>query len=532
MCGLIGAFRADDAHWSKIGHFMFQGLYMSALRGMGGTGAGLIFKDYDTEYAKSHTSAINFLNSTEWEWIDKNIFASRAVLGHTRSATAGAVKTVNSHPFRFTDAENEVMMIHNGHVRNWGSLSPINFKHDVDSAHVAISLLNRGAIPTLELIEGAYTLIWYDKKTKTMNLARNEERELFYAQDKSKTHLFFASELDFLSSLLRRNGIEHVDEFFQLDTHTLYSFDLTNKTLVPKKVQYEEKKSPPVVWQGNSSYSGGQQNAGKSFTKPFAACGDYMWVRCGESSDLALCLYKEIGDAEGQTTEKDAYGYIYGTRAMEYGSVIRVNGINYLDWKNGINLIKDALPVKITKVERDIKQKDSDRRYTYYEAVLDADEVDRDVRRARMLKKRDEQAAIRRKEYEAALAAGRALPVPQTSTPVPESGQMGGRDDTVGVGPDDGAPNGKQGVGLDHPIMTYVPGPKGRRITVKEWKEIAMQGCYFCHGKFDLQIDSGKVEFWEHPRNPEDHKEDDAEYQMICVCCMDDPKKMEAIAAA
>lgn len=541
MCGLIGAFRADDAHWAKIGHFMWQGLYMSALRGMGGTGCGLVFKEFDTEYAKSHVSAINFLGSQEWEWVEKNIFASRAVIGHTRSATAGAVKTVNSHPFRYADPENntEVMMIHNGHVRNHLSLTPHTFKHDVDSAHVAYALLTKGALPTLELLQGAYTLIWYDKKSKTMNLARNEERELYYVMDKAKTHFFFASEIDFLASILRRNGIEHEDEFFTLDTHTLYTFDLTKKTLVPKKVQYEEKKYLPVATNypsGNGGPYASGSDSWKDFTKNFPGVGDSLWAKCIDENGLALSLYKPIGDAEGQVAEKDAYGYVYATRAMEQGSIVRINGIGYHHWNDQLHKIKDCIPVKVTKVERGVKNQTTGKLYTYYECTIHHDECAKEIRRKELADKNREDSTRRRKEYEAALAAGRAVPLPSTNTP--NDASTGGNGVGGAVGPGDGAaPNGhgerELGVGTGLPIPPVtVPGPRGARITVREWKDIAVQGCYFCHGKMDVQIDAGKVEWWEHPRNPEDRKDSDAEYQMICACCVDDPKKMESIAAA
>lgn len=554
MCGLVGAFRAKDAHFTKIGDFMWQGLYMSALRGMGGTGCGLVLPEYDTEYAKTHASAIHFLGSAEWDWIDKNIYASHAVVGHTRSATTGGVKAVNSHPFRFKNDDSEIMMIHNGHVRNHLSLTPALFKHDVDSAHVAHSLLHRGAIETLELLEGAYTLIWYDKKKKTMNLARNEERELYFAQNKEKTTFYFASEIDFLSSLLRRNRIPHEDVFYTLKTHTLYEYDLTKGILAAKETQYEEKKAPPAAsfphyQNANGGPYANASDSWKNYTKPYAGVGDSIWCRIADETDVALTLYKEIG--EPGITETTAYGCLYGTRPTEHASIIRINGINRAHWLADLHKIKACIPIKITKVERNCRNRHNGTLYTYYEGGLEHDEAAKEVRQANMRinrirldEKRFEDAKIAREA--AAEAAGRTLPVviEGSAAKLVSEQRVGAVGLGVDVGPPDRASEGADGdgngaglAGLEEKEAfiiepTYYPGPKGRKWTASQWKECAQDGCYFCYGKFDIQTDAGKVEFWAHPKNPEDHKDTDTEYQMICPVCMDDPKKAEAIVAA
>src|SRR6185312_2538505 len=182
MCGLWGALKANGAHFLKIDRFMEQGLFMSALRGIHGTGVGMVAQDYDTEVAKSYLPSPSFILSQEWEFVEKNLFTSRALLGPTRSATIGGISSKSAHPFRYTKQDgSQVMAIHDGHIRNHTALTPHEFAHPVDSAHAAHSLLMNGPMPTLEKIEGAYVLIWYDSRTKTVHMARNTERELYYA---------------------------------------------------------------------------------------------------------------------------------------------------------------------------------------------------------------------------------------------------------------------------------------------------------------------------------------------------------------
>jgi len=542
MCGLVGAFKANSAHWQKIQHYMWQGLYMSALRGMGGTGIGMVFEDFDTEYAKTHTSAINFLNSSEWDWVDRNIFNTRALLGHTRSATLGKVSGYNSHPFRLKDENNEILLIHNGHVRNFRSLTPNNFTHDVDSAHVAHSILKRGAIPTLELLEGAYTLIWYDKKAKTMNIARNEERDLWCIEDKGNTKFYFASEIDMLASILSRNDIPHDRQgFYQFPTMKLHTYDLTKAVLKPSITEYEEKKSWPASCGASfQRSSGGHSTSLDIYVKNAPNVGDAIWCKNADPADSALVLYKDIGDGEGQVASQDAYGYIYGSRAMELGAIVRVNGISYLEWKFKWQFIRDCLPIKLTKVERNVKHKTTETMYTYYEGMLLKEEAEKEFQRydARIKHlEREEAAKKQRKEYEEALASGRAVPVPASPKEDKTDSERSGGAVGAGVGPVHGTPDQGRELGAvekeKHVFpQIMVPGPEGREITVQQWKDIACQGCVFCKGKFEIELDRGRVQFFQLPCNHEDRNVNDREYQMICPECIDDPKKMEQIAAA
>lgn len=544
MCGLVGAFRADNANLQKLDHFMWQGLYMSALRGMGGTGVGVVHKDYDTDFAKSHVSAPNFLCSEEWDWIDKQLLSCRAVLGHTRSATQGSVKTRNSHPFMHEDKEgNGVLMIHNGHIKNWHALTPTMFHHEVDSAHVAHSIFHKGGLETLKELEGAYTLVWYDKKTKTMNLARNEERELFCTYNKDKSCFWFASELDMLSCILKRNGIPHERDFFELPKFTLCSFDLTKTKLDIVKTEYEEKKYQPVFQNANdglySNARGNNENF-RDFTKTNVSAGDCIWVNIKESDDVAVTLYKAIGDGENEVSQEHAYGYVYGTRSMDLGSVVRVVGVGYNDWNNRLKFVKNCLPCKIIRIEKGLINEQTGEKYLFMEATIMSNQVDTEILRSPISqairrKRADEEAARKA----AALTAGRSLPVPVLPKNIPpveppaaglELGQNPGLvAQQPGVGPILPGRGREPAVGLVHPEFTsnptHVPGPRGTKMPFSEWEKISEEGCYICDGVI-LPNDIGQVEWWEHPRNVEDRKPEDAEYQMICPTCKDNPKKI------
>lgn len=557
MCGLVGAFRADDSHFTKISSFMWQGLYMSGLRGMGGTGVGLVYPDFDTDYAKSHVSAPNFLCSEEWDWVDKNVYQSRSVMGHTRSATQGQVLTKNSHPFRYTDGkDNTVIAIHNGVIRNWHTLTPVGFSHPVDSAHVTHSLLVRGALPTLEILEGAYVLIWYDSRTKSMHLARNTERELFYAMNEDKTMFWYASEIDMLASLLRRNDIPHVDKFYELDINTLYTFDLTKKVLTPKKTKYEEKKYLPVVSSVNGSAGHLSTPNGiktKDYTKSWPGRGDYLWCNVADDADVALTLYKPIGDdPETQSLEKHAYGYLMGSRSSEKNSIVKVAGINYLDWQKQLYLIKASIPCKITNIQR-LRDDATGSWISSYECSLDLEEVKvelaRVARASRLKEIRDKRKNLEHvyegdektemAEYLAQTVpsvTARSLPAlpfdPDFVGPLPKCDAASRNRGSDVLGPDDGGDRQRPdvGVALSH---VAVPGPRGTTLTMREWLEIAGKGCWTCEGTITT-LDISRVTWFEFAKSPEDsHNNDprDSEYQMICPCCKDNPEKMQELVA-
>lgn len=537
MCGLIGAFRADNANLTKLDHFMWQGLYMSALRGMGGTGVGLVHREYGLDLAKSHVSSPNFLCSEEWDWIDRHLTTARAALGHTRSATQGGVKTKNAHPFLMRDEEKGtgIMMIHNGHIKNWAQLSPHTYSHEVDSAHVCHSLFTRGAIPTLEMIEGAYTLVWYDLKEKTLNMARNQERELFYTTDKDKTCLWFMSELDMLSSVLKRNGIKHERNFHELPQFTLCTYDLTKKFLEPVLTEYKEKKPVPAYPNGRSGPTRNGNDGYKNFTKDWPAIGDSLFCNIRDDDDTALVLFKPIGDGENQVSQAFAYGYVYGTRSMDYGSIVRVNGIQYDDWHDRIRWIKNCLPCKITNVVRGVANKNGAGVHTEYTCVMDMDEVEIEIQRTASSIAARKQYLKSQKEREAvsdALAAGRALPIP--STP-PASPRILGPDgkgigESPNVGPGVGGGSGQLPTVLNEDgYVSYpqkVPGPRGTKIDYTDWELIALEGCYLCEGVI-LTQDLGHVDWWPYPNNPEDRKPEDIEYKMVCPTCINNPKRIE-----
>ena len=154
--------------------------------------------------------------------IEKNKGNHKFLLGHNRAATVGSIDKDSAHPFLFSG----LCGVHNGTIYDFGKwenkdLDMHNYK--VDSQQLYYLINKYGLKETLDEVNGAYALSYYDIKNKSMNFVRNSERPLWFAH----THegMFWASERDMLEWILRRNRI-YSGTYEMLPEHTLWSFDV------------------------------------------------------------------------------------------------------------------------------------------------------------------------------------------------------------------------------------------------------------------------------------------------------------------
>lgn len=254
MCGIIGFAQQPvpaSGGWrdkdSQLKAFFEQMLYMDALRGPHATGVMRVdHKDTDKNafVYKRALHAYDFLLQPAMEWLTKSMTDAALMVGHNRFATQGGVRAdANAHPFQFGN----ISLVHNGHVTNGFSLSDDNTTLQVDSAYVARALsTTENAIDVLSKIRGAYALVWHDSRDKTLNIARNEERPLFWVHlgdDKNKmwNGMLFASEMEMLALACYRTRIPINGDFLYPTPNTLYKFKLDD---LPKFVatKYEPAK--------------------------------------------------------------------------------------------------------------------------------------------------------------------------------------------------------------------------------------------------------------------------------------------------
>lgn len=205
MCGLVGIFTQGYTNDKEMA--LFKGLLLvDQLRGEHATG---VFKvspsKNEVSVIKRATNAVDFLADEEVkEFLDKdkvNIY-----VGHNRYATMGDKgKHDNAHPFQ----ADHITLVHNGGVDPFaldlleGYTDPAV---EVDSHMVALTIAKHGIEKAVkEHLSGAFALIWWDSKERTLNFIRNQDRPLWFAVT-TQGAMVWASEKAFLDVFLERAG--------------------------------------------------------------------------------------------------------------------------------------------------------------------------------------------------------------------------------------------------------------------------------------------------------------------------------------
>jgi hypothetical protein len=198
-----------------------------------------------------------------WDWGDSKLFNSRgiltvapkAVIGHNRAATMGKVTVENAHPFTYGD----VTGAHNGTLRVWNDLEDSK-SMAIDSKALINTINKKGIDHTWKSFIGAAAIVWWDEDAQTINFIRNKERPLYYAFNKEKNVLYWASEEWMLLAACGREKVKFdcdekdlpkIEEFEE-DHH--YSFDVTSTKCSLK----EKRKLEPMVFQRPNYYQNGQ----------------------------------------------------------------------------------------------------------------------------------------------------------------------------------------------------------------------------------------------------------------------------------
>ena len=230
MCGNFGMItNVNSANHQK---FIYQGLYIDALRGMDSTGLMTVDSLGDITINKKAMTASDFLNLKK---VDDQIgdYSNRVFIGHNRAATRGAVNNQNAHPFQ----HGHITMVHNGSLVSYHTL-PDHTKFTVDSEAVAHSLMAIGDKATLKKLNGAFALVWWDDNDKRLKMARNSQRPLHLASIEGKNTVIWGSEESMLHYVAGRAGLK-IKDTWELPIKTIVTFNPKDKDIWGSCIQEE-----------------------------------------------------------------------------------------------------------------------------------------------------------------------------------------------------------------------------------------------------------------------------------------------------
>ena len=173
-----------------------------------------------------------------------------AVIGHNRKTTSGGDDDNDCHPFSYSN----VVGVHNGTVPKYvlSRLGNEKAVADVDSAEIYAALNSaKDPIDVLKNIHaGAYCLVWIDKKSKDVCIARNNDRPMWAAS--GDDGLYFASEPGMLFWLMSRYDLQAKDsKLYELDAKHLYRIPLDK----PSDITRTEYKTTYPTYQSSSHRS-------------------------------------------------------------------------------------------------------------------------------------------------------------------------------------------------------------------------------------------------------------------------------------
>lgn len=214
MCGLTGFITDSSKSYGAVGRgkYMKQTLVADTLRGFHATGVFYSLSgeakegDVTTGYAKACVTGGEFVLDEDYALVEGLMPYLRYCVGHNRWATTGATDDVeNAHPF----LEGDITLVHNGTLDGDGGLktSQTELDVDVDSHAICHNLAIHDAKDVIEDLDGAFCLIWHDKRNNSLNFVRNSDRPLWMYTDPSLDTVFFGSERKMMEWILDRNNI-------------------------------------------------------------------------------------------------------------------------------------------------------------------------------------------------------------------------------------------------------------------------------------------------------------------------------------
>ncbi len=316
-------------------------LYLDTFRGRDSTGVAAIRHNGDTSVMKSTVPGYEF---TEGKHLEDHLRVNDFVwIGHNRYGTVGRNIRSNAHPFMVLDEQGtcEIVGAHNGTLKNKWALTD-HIKYGTDSEALFHEIAKIGLEKTIEKVEGAWALTYYDHKAEELRFLRNDERPLFYAIEEDEKTIIWASEIWMIRVACTRSGIKlHEDKIHMTLPDTLYRIPATDK--IGEKLKVEKTgglvgKTTDFFQGRNTAVGGAGTNSTQKTTQQKAAQEAAQAARQGVIAVTLSSGTKTPNDGQNQQRPK-----LSSSTALSSNKVVPIFTAKFYKGFNGAKLTKKEL---------------------------------------------------------------------------------------------------------------------------------------------------------------------------------------------
>lgn len=334
MCGIVGVAGTLEFKDEKL---IKNLLLVDYLRGPDSTGLAAVKNDGSVKMAKAAVNPLDLFDMQRFKDCMSG-FNTAAYIGHNRAATRGVVNNVNAHPYHI----GKIVGVHNGtlDLTSYAELErELGEKYPTDSMAIIAAIDRFGIEKTVKMLQGAWSLVWFNLEEGTINFLRNKERPMWLAYTEDFKKLLWASEYPMIDFCAETGGYSLYTQpdkgykFWATDIDVCLSFDITkikagsDKMIKPVARKMEGK--PPAPKQENFSWNrDGNTGFHNSYSKTPS-----QHSKKEESVKNVVTLFGNVSDPYAGAISKEdfdrlaKYGCSWCGVDVEYGDV----GVTILD---------------------------------------------------------------------------------------------------------------------------------------------------------------------------------------------------------
>lgn len=279
---------------------------------------------------------------TPWDLADSKRYDSffagyhKVLLGHNRSATRGSVSAANAHPFEFS----EIIGAHNGTLRTTWELDG-NRDFDVDSEVLFNHMNTNGVDDTVEKIDGAFALSWYDKVSRTLGLIRNADRPLVYTLVNGGSALVWASESWMIQIAAGYNSVKLDSSIVVLPVAELLTIDLpsyTTNNAVNVPLTVTKRNLKLKVKEEYNNYANGYRGNYEKKTLPVTTNPKVVTGNFGKEKLRAnfSVTFEVVGSGKSNCNQDFIQGIIKEVNNVDKTQLITKDVRIFPEWRSGM----------------------------------------------------------------------------------------------------------------------------------------------------------------------------------------------------